>query len=106
MAAIAEHETILLAAAAATLWGAAALTLFRYRRSGQARMLAIAASGMTMATVNSYQLARLGDRMRDCMLSVADLQQQAPGSAPASAGGVPDSPADTRRQHLRPVAPA
>jgi len=44
--------------------------------------------------------------MRDCMLSVADLQQQGPGSAPASAGGVPDSPADTRRQHLRPVAPA
>jgi hypothetical protein len=104
MTVIAEHETILLAAAAATLWGAAALTLFRYRRSGHARVLAIAASGMTMAAVNSYQMARLGDRVRDCMLSVADLQQEAP--APMPAGGAADSPADPRRQHLRPVAPA
>jgi hypothetical protein len=90
-----EHETILLAAAAATLWGAAAFALFRSRRSACAQVLATAAAGTTVAAVNSVQLGRQGDRYRDLLLSAADLYRE--NSTPCR------YPAGV--QHLRSVAP-
>jgi hypothetical protein len=92
-----EHETILLAATAATLWGAAAFALFRSRRPGRAQVLAASAAAMTAATVSSVQMSRLGDRVRDCMLSVIDLQVERPSAD--------RRPADEPRR-LYPVTPA
>jgi hypothetical protein len=92
-----EHETLLLAAAAATLWGAAAFALFRSRRTGRAQVLAASAGAVTAAAVSSRQMARLGDRVRDCMLSVVDLQDQR-----APDGGQPEG----EPYRLHPVADA
>ena len=91
-----EGETILLAAAAATLWGAAAFVLFRSRRPGCAQVLAVAAAGTTTAAVSSAQLGRQGDRYRDLVLSAVDLYRES-GPACRHPGTV---------QRLRPVQPA
>jgi hypothetical protein len=91
-----EHETVLLAAVAATLWGAAAITLLRSRRSGRGQVLAVAAAGATVAAVNSVQLRRQGDRYRDLLLSAADLRRENEAPCRYPGGTV---------QRLRPVAP-
>jgi hypothetical protein len=93
-----EHETLLLAAAAATLWGAAAFALFRSRRTGRAQVLAASAGAVTAAAVSSWQMNRLGDRVRDCMLSVVDLQDDRRGAA--------STPDDGEPYRLHPVADA
>jgi hypothetical protein len=93
-----EHETILLAAAASLLWGAAAITLFRGRRPGSAQVLAAAAAGTTAAALNSVQLRRQGDRVRDITLSAVDLYRES--------GPVCRHPAGASSPRLRPVAPA
>jgi hypothetical protein len=92
-----EHETMLLATAAAVLWGAAAFTLFRARRPGRAQVLAASAAAATAAAVSSAQMARLGDRVRDCMLSVIDLEDERAAARQRAA------PAPRR---LYPVTPA
>jgi hypothetical protein len=93
-----EHETILLAAAAATLWGAAAFALFRSRHAGRAQVLAASAGAVTAAAVSSWQMGRLGDRVRDCMLSVVDLQDERGAAAGSRAADEP--------YRLHPVADA
>jgi hypothetical protein len=92
-----EHETVLLAAAAATLWGAAAFTLLRSRRTGYGQALAVAAAGATVAALNSAQLGRQGDRYRDLLLSVTDLSRE---------NGLPCRYPALGNPRLRPVAPA
>lgn len=90
-----ERETILLASAAAALWGLAAASTLRKRRPARNLILAAAATGMTVSAANAFVTERLGDRIRDCLLSSLELRhalEDDNGEAQPESGTEPGPP--------------